>query len=372
MSTDKSAEAIGKIEGKVDTLLKEIEGIKKSLSVLQKLPLIAEQVEGIDSGVKEVQDFADSIVQIEEIGESVKGLGEALESASTSEEITAIDQKLDDISNEIAAAQSVLTEIQESKEFEVLFKKLDDVLILSHEIDTKVSETSKASDLNDIEEKIDGAIDSIGKIESTLETLQGETQGDVISKKIDDLQQYVAGLSALEEKVDDLVSSFNETKEIVGIIVRQLDDIERKYNKAIEDISETMELMKQALDNGSVTVPSDDGGQRESHAGKKPKETVDPAVLAKLPQTIDELMDKLLVIVKPQTEARDMARALEEVRDRLTLLIQDQTPVLYQVGTRARELKTYPPTATLNENDIARLNKEIRDWRTKLKKLATG
>ena len=67
-----------------------------------------------------------------------------------------------------------------------------------------------------------------------------------------------------------------------------------------------------------------------------------------------------------------MARALEETRDRLTDLIKEHTPVIFQFGKMARELKSYPPTATLNENDIARLNKEIRSWTAKLKEVAKG
>jgi hypothetical protein len=66
-----------------------------------------------------------------------------------------------------------------------------------------------------------------------------------------------------------------------------------------------------------------------------------------------------------------MAVTLEAVRDKLTTIIQGHTPVLFQFGKRARELKSYPPTATLNENDIARLNKEIRDWSIKLKKVSS-
>ena len=81
-------------------------------------------------------------------------------------------------------------------------------------------------------------------------------------------------------------------------------------------------------------------------------------------------MKGLLNKVKPQTEAQAMARALDEVRDQLTTMITGTTPVIFQFGTRARELRSYPPTATLNENDIARLNKEIRDWTAKLKKIA--
>jgi hypothetical protein len=53
-------------------------------------------------------------------------------------------------------------------------------------------------------------------------------------------------------------------------------------------------------------------------------------------------------------------------------MISGHTPVLYQFGTKARELKSYPPTATLNENDIALLSKDIRAWTSKLKEMAKG
>jgi hypothetical protein len=111
---------------------------------------------------------------------------------------------------------------------------------------------------------------------------------------------------------------------------------------------------------------------------KKPTKTMDepaqeetpPISKAKLPSTIDALMNKLLEKVNPQTEASDMAESLEEVRDELTPMITVHTPVLFQFGKKARELKSYPPTATLNENDIASLNKEIKSWASKLKEIA--
>ena len=85
--------------------------------------------------------------------------------------------------------------------------------------------------------------------------------------------------------------------------------------------------------------------------------------------TIDDIMKGLLKEVTPQTEAREMARVLEETRDALTTMISGHTPVLFQFGKKARELKSYPPTATLNENDIANLNTEIRSWASKLKEM---
>jgi len=81
-------------------------------------------------------------------------------------------------------------------------------------------------------------------------------------------------------------------------------------------------------------------------------------------------MSKLLEHVNPQTEAKVMSEILEEVRDELTPMITVHTPVLFQFGKKARELKSYPPTATLNENDIASLNKDIKAWTSKLKEIA--
>jgi len=81
-------------------------------------------------------------------------------------------------------------------------------------------------------------------------------------------------------------------------------------------------------------------------------------------------MNKLLQLVNPQTEAKLMAKSLEDIRDELTTMITVHTPILHKLGTKARELKSYPPTATLNENDIASLNKDIKSWTTKLKEIA--
>jgi len=211
----------------------------------------------------------------------------------------------------------------------------------------------------------------IKKLDDILVSL---ADSDAIPKKLEDLQNYIAGLSTMEDKVQDLAGQFEETKEIVGIIVRQLDDIERKYNLAIDKVTEAVDLLSdfiQAQDAKSAEPSKPDKKpSREEEIEEKPK--VKPPDKTSLPSTIDALMDNLMSLVVPQTEATEMAEALEEVRDNLTTMIKGHTPVLFQFGKRARELKSYPPTATLNENDIASLSREIKSWKSKLKEMANN
>jgi len=270
---------IGEILEKVDTLTKELAGIRKDLSALGSIPGIAKKVDGLTSSANEIS--------------------------------------------------KTMQEIHESKEYEVIIKKIDDILI-------------------------------------------GMSEPEVITKKLDDLQGYIAGLSGIEEKVEDLSRAFQETQEIVGIIVRQLDDIERKYNLSIDKISETANTVARIAEGAS----SASARATERKTPKNDEESVPlpekklPVAKANLPSTIDALMDRLLNLVNPQTEATKMGAALEEVRDELTSMLQGHTPVLFQFGKKARELKSYPPTATLNENDIASLNKDIKSWTSKLKESA--
>ncbi|MHA2397056.1 MAG: hypothetical protein ACXAC0_10160, partial [Candidatus Thorarchaeota archaeon] len=268
--------------------------------------------------------------------------------------VEGIDKKGSAIDKKLDAMASDILEVRDSKEMEVLFKKVDDILVGLSDLNNEVSSSSTADD--------------VGK---KFEEMISSFAGDVITKKIDDLQQYVAGLSNLEETVQAVSGSLTETKEIVGIIVRQLDDIERKYNLAIEKIEDALET----LTSLPASAPP---AAAEKPAKKTPKKTVKEkaeeekeAPPKKVSQsTIDEIMKSLLKQVSPQTEAREMARVLEETRDTLTTMISGHTPVLFQFGKKARELKSYPPTATLNENDIANLNTDIRSWASKLKEMA--
>ena len=139
-------------------------------------------------------------------------------------------------------------------------------------------------------------------------------------------------------------------------------------DKALEEISKALETMSKTLDAQS-RHPVEEKKPSKTKT-KEPEEKL--VVSPKLPGTIDNLMEGLVKLVKPQTEAKQMAESLESVRDELTTMIKGHTPVLFQFGKRARELKSYPPTATLNENDIARLSKELRDWKSKLKAIAKG
>jgi predicted nucleic acid-binding Zn-ribbon protein len=268
---------------------------------------------------------------IEKIQKKVDGLSEELASLRKN-----VEKKLDDtakslkgLDKTVTGIDSAVKEVKDSKESAVIIKKIDDILV-------------------------------------------SLADGEVVPKKLDDLQNYIAEFSGIEEKVQDIASQFEETKEIVGIIVRQLDDIERKYNVAIDKVTEAVETLTEFVKSES------DASSEPKKPPKKPKETKDetPKVKApdkaSLPSTIDALMDNLMTLVIPQTEATEMAEALEEVRDELTTMIKGHTPVLFQFGKRARELKSYPPTATLNENDIASLSREIKSWKSKLKEMTNS
>ncbi|RDE11724.1 MAG: hypothetical protein C4K49_11385 [Candidatus Thorarchaeota archaeon] len=304
--------SLADLEKKVDRLKDELDDIKSDVKALSQLPSIAEGVESIGSEMAKLQ-------------------------AQSS-----MSDKLEELLSYTQSIESSMKEVAGSKETEVLFKKIDDILI-------------SVKDLGSSSQEIGG--------------LEGET---TLGKKIDDLQHYVASLSTLEEKFGDLSDAFAETKEIVGIIVRQLDDIERKYNKTLEDVNKALEMVLKVTGVGAKVEPAKATPKAES---KEPQptesaHTEEPGSDVSTTASVDELIDGLLKLVRPRTNADRMSRALEDTRDKLTALVPSGTPVLYQFGKFARELKSYPPTATLNENDIARLNKEIRGWAQKLKELA--
>jgi DNA repair exonuclease SbcCD ATPase subunit len=310
MASEKSDAAIKDIQKNVEKLAEELTELRDELKDVKSQVIPLSKVEELISTV------TDSLE---------KSLGKKLDGIVKSTDTT---KMMDELTKSVTTIGSEVKEIKDSKEFEVIIKKMDDILVSTADI-------------------------------------------DVIAKKFDDLEGYIAGLSGIEEKVQDLFNQFEETNEIVGIIVRQLDDIERKYNQAIEKVTEAAEQITKMIEQGG-TIPT-----AAEKTEKKPKEKTekktpkvkDPTKVS-LPSTIDSLMEGLLDLVVPQTEATDMAEALEDVRDQLTTQIEGHTPVLFQFGKRARELKSYPPTATLNENDIASLSRDIKSWTSKLKETA--
>lgn len=280
--------------------------------IQKKLDALSNELGSLRDELKDSLSESDKTIdkKLDELAKTLKGFDNT--------------KKLDEITKSITGFGTSLKELNDSKESAVIIKKLDDILIT-----------------------------------------QGEFE--IVPKKLDDLQSYVAEFSAIEEKVQDLANQFDETKEIVGIIVRQLDDIERKYNIAIDKVTEAVEKLTEFVKSEAAESkkPKESSAEPEE---TKPKIKVPDR--ASLPSAIDSLMDDLTSLVTPQTEATEMAEALEEVRDELTTMIKGHTPVLFQFGKRARELKSYPPTATLNENDIASLSREIKSWTSKLKEAA--
>jgi chromosome segregation ATPase len=287
--------------------------------------------EKTEAAIEEIQETVDKLS--EELAslqsEIDKKVGKKLDDLAKSVKGQDSTKKLDDIAKSVTGVDSAVKELKDSKEATVIIKKLDDLLVAM-------------------------------------------ADGEVVPKKLDDLQNYLVEFSGIEEKVQDLANQFEETKEIVGIIVRQLDDIERKYNVAIDKVTEAVDTLTEFVKAGAAAAPEEKKPTKESKETKEEKPKVKPPDKASLPSTIDALMDNLMTLVVPQTEATEMAEALEEVRDELTTMIKGHTPVLFQFGKRARELKSYPPTATLNENDIASLSRDIKSWTGKLKEVATS
>ncbi len=284
-----------------------------------------------DAGIKELQG------NLDKLSEELSSLREELKELTS---VSDMNKKIDnlakslkgmDYTEKLDGIEGAVKEIRDSKESTVIIKKIDDILV-------------------------------------------SLADGEAVPKKLDDLQNYIAGLSGIEEKVQDLAGKFDETNEIVGIIVRQLDDIERKYNLAIDRVTEAVDTLSDFIKSGAAeSLDSKKPVKKtpdETNDEEKPK--VQTPNKSSLPSTIDAIMDNLMTLVIPQTEATEMAEALEEVRDKLTTMIKGHTPVLFQFGKRARELKSYPPTATLNENDIASLSREIKSWKSKLKEIATS
>ncbi len=310
----------------------------KALSTLEdKVDRISEELVSIAKRLEE-------LASVEDIGKSIAPLSKieaALDDMTKANEDKDLVGKIDGLTDSLKGIDSAVVEIRDSKEMEVLFKKMDDILV---------------------------GIADVGNEVKTAGSVGGND--DTVGKKIDDLQQYIAGLSGLENTVQELSSDLSETKEIVGIIVRQLDDLERKYNQSLEKMTEAVEAAASLAEKEASEPVEKDSKKPAKKPPKEKEEAPKPKPVKVTPSAIDDIMDSLLEMVSPQTEAKEMAGALEEVRDELTQMIKGHTPVLFQFGKKARELKSYPPTATLNENDIASLNTEIRSWTSKLKEIA--
>ncbi|MGY5875327.1 MAG: hypothetical protein RTU30_06255 [Candidatus Thorarchaeota archaeon] len=327
----------------------------------KKVDKLAEDLAVIRQELKDVRKEVTPVSKLDDIMGFLKEIGTGVKASADAKDLAAFGKKVD----------GLIGELKKSKDSEDLIKKIDDVLGTVQGLGTTLDKVKENSESSGIEKKIDDILGSIVGVSNSIKEIKDSSDSEIISKKIDDLQHYVAGLSTLEETVQELSDNFIETKEIVGIIVRQLDDIERKYNKSIEEITEAVVLMSKMSESVKAAPPEVDTTKKPPK-DTKPTDKTKPSTDAALPGSIGGLMDYLLDLVIPQTEAVDMAVALEQVRDQITTLISGHTPVLFQFGKRARELKSYPPTATLNENDIARLSKEIRTWTTKLEEMANA
>ncbi|MHA1959379.1 MAG: hypothetical protein ACW99U_04070 [Candidatus Thorarchaeota archaeon] len=331
MPSDDTDTTVAKLEKKVDKLSDAMSSIATEIKALSTLPEISKAVGTLSDDLKKVKKQLGPVAKVAEIVTSVEGLVASI--------------------SELKESQGIFDELKESVAG----------------LGTGLEGLKQSSNIEEHDKKADELSASVAALHSAFKTSIEQDEPQLLVKKIDELQQYVADLSGLEEKISELSGSFDETREIVSIIVRQLDDIERKYNKALEEVSKALEEMTKRAEKSPKAEPPPKKVKPKKETPKKEEaKEPEPLGVEGLPADVDELMDRLLKMVSAQTEAKKMASELEVTRDKLTTLIEEHTPVIYQFGKRARELKSYPPTATLNENDIARLNKEIREWKIKL------
>ncbi|MBD3159310.1 MAG: hypothetical protein GF309_11020 [Candidatus Lokiarchaeota archaeon] len=409
------------MEKKLDKLITEVTELRGEVEKLSTSTSKLEDVEALNEQLKTMEKKVSSVEEIPDISKKLDLQETALHkkldemSGSIEKQQDALDSKVDSIKDDLSPLSTLeetnekignvndlVKEMSESKETDVMFKKLDEILIsltdVKDELDTskgiseeqfdnlhdQLSELTSEEDIAEklesidsrieegraeFEKKIEDLLGSVVGLGNTMNKLKDSSESDVIRKKIDSLETYIADLSGLEDRFHDLNTSIEDTKEIVGIIVRQLDDIERKYNKTLDKVDETIELVEEATDNLNTGSAKQQKKKEETVSENENEEEVDEPK-SDMPEDLDSLMQHLLDMVDADVEANEMAAAIESVRDQLTNIIDTHTPVLFKLGKRANELKSYPPTATLNENDIARLNSEIREWREKLTEIS--
>ncbi|MGV9170622.1 MAG: hypothetical protein ACOC38_11860 [Promethearchaeia archaeon] len=409
-SVKKMEKSLDKLLSEVTALRDEIDQLSASTPKLEDIEAFSEQLIAIEKQVSEVEQIPDISKKVDsqettfhkkmdEINDYFEKHHDALNSKMDDirGDLSPL-STLDETNETIGKMNEILTEMNESKETEVIFKKLDEILLsltdVKDEIDSsksisdkkfadlqdQLSELTSDEDVvdklesidskledgrEDFGQKIEDILGSVVGLGNTMNKIKDSSESDVIQKKIDSIETYIADLSALEDRFHDLNSSIVETKEIVGIIVRQLDDIERKYNKTLEKVDNAITLVEETTDKLGTSITRQEKKTRAISEKETENETT-AAPKNDMPEDLDSLMQYLLDMVDADVEANEMAAAIESVRDQLTTIIDTHTPVLFKLGKRANELKSYPPTATLNENDIARLNSEIREWREKL------
>ncbi|MFO7835478.1 MAG: hypothetical protein R6V83_02395 [Candidatus Thorarchaeota archaeon] len=417
MPAKEDKESVKKMEKSLDKLLSEVAALRdeiNQLSVstpkLEDIEAFSEQLIAIEKQVSEVEQIPDISKKVDSqeitFHKKLDEINDYFEKHHDS-----LNSKMDDIRGDLSSLSTLdetnetigkmnelLTEMNESKETEVIFKKLDEILLSLTDVKDEIDSSKNVSDKKfgdlqdqlseltsdedvvdklesidsrledgreDFGQKIEDILGSVVGLGNTMNKIKDSSESDVIQKKIDSIETYIADLSALEDRFHDLNSSIVETKEIVGIIVRQLDDIERKYNKTLEKVDNAITLVEETTDKLGTSITRQEMKPR-AISEKETEEETTAAPKSDMPEDLDSLMQYLLDMVDADVEANEMAVAIESVRDQLTTIIDTHTPILFKLGKRANELKSYPPTATLNENDIARLNSEIREWREKL------
>lgn len=215
-------------------------------------------------------------------------------------------------------------------------------------------------------------------------------------KKINENKEIMEKLNLIEEKIqfieeihgaiNELREFTEEIREIVAIIVQQMDSLERKYNKALDNIEKFISMQEVPSVESSKTekvvqvekkeepyvstASTISSSQIVSHSVPEPIETtINLESLNSESPTAISILTELKSKITESLDAHLLSRTMENLRDRISELLPTYLPLLFEMGKWSKNLKSYPAGQTLNEADAIALKSDIDSWIQRIEKV---
>ncbi len=209
-----------------------------------------------------------------------------------------------------------------------------------------------------------------------------------IIAKLKKIENKLEELSSMQSTINELREFTEEIREIVAIIVQQMDSLERKYNKALNQIESFLASQKTAVHETAAVVSSEEksketssepyistastisSSQIISHSVPEPeRDSIELESLNSESPTAIGILTELKSKISVNLDAHELSRTMEILRDRMPDLLPTYLPLLFEMGKWSKNLKSYPEGQTLNDADVNALKSDIDSWIQRIEKV---
>ncbi|TFF88633.1 MAG: hypothetical protein EU550_00945 [Promethearchaeota archaeon] len=222
-----------------------------------------------------------------------------------------------------------------------------------------------------IGEQIDTVSNSISNIKVPATSgPSGENSGEISSS----LNQISDNIMKLNSKIDGITTEITNLKNKINGI--ESGSTITRIPKTVAKPAASSQTQVKAQKSSPPLDPSVKTPKTTTKPSIKPKpaptvkkETEIPTItteLGSVPPEVFDLLDNITVNLKKGLTAQQMAKFMEDTRDKIVKLYKWH-PIIYEMATRARKLKKFGTEDPIDSETYQLLLEKVQEWKERIK-----